>query len=129
MKTVNITIKNIKTGKRGNAIALLDTGAKRTYISTEKAESLGLDVGSEKRVKFHTFGTSNSSDMTTRKTKFSIVQINGFNTIVDAKIVSVITASMIKQKLNLDKYRNNCKNLSMVDIPRQHSYLHRCINR
>ena len=83
--------------------------------------------------------------MTTRKTKFSIVQINGLtpslalfrlmaltsslalfrlmalNKIVDAKIVSVITAPMIKQKLNLDKYRNNCENLSMVDIPKQHS--------
>ena len=101
MKTVKSTVQNIETGKSECANALLDTGAKRTYITEEKAESLGLQHGYGKLVKFNTLGGTNSPDMMPVKTRFSIAQKNGSNKMIDAKIVSVITAPIVKRDMTV----------------------------
>ena len=117
MKTVKITVQNIETGKSEWANALLETGAKRTYITKETAESLGLHHGYGKLFNFNTFGATNSSDMMTVKTRFSIAQKNGSNKMIDAKIVPVITAPTVREKVNLEKYRTSCRKLTTLDLP------------
>ena len=48
---------------------LLDTGAKRSYITLEKAKSLGLKLGPKKMVKLNTFGSTNPSSMFIHETE------------------------------------------------------------
>ena len=63
MKTARIVLKNRVNGREEYANAFFDTGAKRTYMTVEKAKKLGLNVGPEKVVRLNTFGTQVGSEM------------------------------------------------------------------
>ena len=56
---------------------LLDAGAKRTYITREKAKGLGLKIGPPMVVRLNTFGATSLNHMNINETKLSIKQKDG----------------------------------------------------
>ena len=68
MKTAKVCMRNSTTGKVVIGTAMLDTGEKLTYITAEKAKSLGLKFGSSRVVQLNTFGNTNPTEVTTSET-------------------------------------------------------------
>ena len=115
MKTATVRIENCLNGKKGVANALLDTGAKRTYITLDMAKSLGLKCGPQNVIKLNTFGANKPSEIHTSKTKFSIKQKDGTTKVIQAKVCKTITGALTKQKIDFNKYKRYWKNLDMAD--------------
>ena len=63
MKSAKVKLRNKTNGKGCDANILLDTGAKRTYITMEKARLLGLKLSPPKLIKLNTFGATSPNDM------------------------------------------------------------------
>ena len=57
MKTAKVQIKNPLSGRTDMATVLMDTGAKHTYITLQKAKCIGIKGGVPTMVKLNTFGT------------------------------------------------------------------------
>ena len=115
MKTARVEILNLSGKKSRIVTALLDTGAKRTYITREAARALGLDHGPSILTKLNTFGTTNTSDMYTNKTTFAMKQNDASLMMVNANICKNITGNMVKQKIDLRKYSHIWKGLNLAD--------------
>ena len=115
MKTAKVQMKNPKSKRMESGIALLDTGAKRTYITMEKARSLALTYGPTKTVKLNTFGSGCASNLETNTTSFIIRQKNGIQKTIEARICKKITGSMLKNRIGVEKYKKFWKDLEMAD--------------
>ena len=115
MKRGKVMIKNRKTAKGILSSALLDTGAKRTYITMEKAKMLGLKWGPSKRIKLNTFGSDYPSDMYTYETTFDILQKDGSIKTIRAKVCKTITGAIMKQQIDVNKYKSVWRGLDMAD--------------
>ena len=115
MKTAKPLIKNRRTGVTVGATTLLDTGAKRTYITMAKAKNLGLKLGEKKNVRLNTFGSTTPSEMHTYETDFEMMLNDGSSKTIHAKICQNITGSVVKQKLEVDQYKKLWKNLDIAD--------------
>ena len=110
-----IRIQNCDSSNQVDANMLLDTGAKRTYITMEKAQKMGLKIGPKREVKLNTFGSTKPSNMLVQETDLIIKQKDGSKKTVCAKICKNITGPMLVQKLEIMKYRNIWKDLDMAD--------------
>ena len=119
MKTATVNIENGTTGRKGIAHVLLDTGAKRTYITLEKAKSLGLQCGPRKAAKFNTFGAIEPSEIYTSNTTFYIRQLDGSTKRINARVCKTITGALTKQNIDFDKYKQYWKDLPMADDLKQ----------
>ena len=94
---------------------LLDTGAKRTYITYEEAQKLGLKIGPTREVKLNTCGSTKPNNMFVQETDLIIKQKNGSKKMIRAKKCKNITGPMLIQKFEVMKYRNIWKDLEMAD--------------
>ena len=115
MKTASTILQKNVTGKEDVANALLDTGAKRTFITMEKARKLGLRWGPPTIVKLNTFGSNNSNDICINVTTLAIRMKNGSKKLIQAKICKTITGAMLRQRFNVNKYKQIWKDLDMAD--------------
>ena len=115
MKTARVCMKNPKSGEIEQGMAMLDTGAKHTYVTMEKAKSLGLDFGSSRMVQLCTFGNTNPTEVKTCQTSLCIRQIDGSLLRIKARICKNITGQLTKSKIPLDKYNNIWKDLTLAD--------------
>ena len=115
MKTARVELWNVEAGRHKVVIALLDTGAKRTCITKEVADSLRLEHGPTKLVKMNTFGTTDASSMCTNRTNFAVKLKDSSKFIMNASICENITGSITKHKLDMSKYRHVWKDLLMAD--------------
>ena len=86
MKMARIRIQNCDNSNQVDANMLLDTGAKRTYITLGKAQKLGLKIGPKREVKLNTFGSTKTSNMLVQETDLIIKQKDGSKKTVCAKI-------------------------------------------
>ena len=114
MKSAQINIRNQLNGKECHANILLDTGAKRTYITVEKAKLLGLKMGPLKTVRLNTFGSVAPNNIPTNETKLSIKHKDGTYKLIYAKVCKTITGPMKRQHLDVGKYKHIWKELEMV---------------
>ena len=69
MQTVQVILMNGK-GKLQTATGLIDCGCSKSYITTAMAKSLNLEIGDQEIISTATFGTQNTTNLTTRKAKF-----------------------------------------------------------
>ena len=114
MKSAQINIRNQLNGKECHANILLDTGAKRTYITVGKAKLLGLKMGPLKTVRLNTFGSVAPNNIPTNETKLSIKHKDGTYKLIYAKVCKTITGPMKRQHLDVGKYKHIWKELEMV---------------
>ena len=118
MKTAVIRLKNGINGREVTVNALFDTGAKRTYILSEKARRLNLKISSGKPVHLNTFGTKESRELNVSLTEFIIKRKDGSEMVIkNAKVVETITGPMVRQEINAEKYEHIWKNLDMAKMP------------
>ena len=115
MKSAQISIKNQVNGRECEANMLLDTGAKMTYITIEKAKGLGLKIGSPMVVRLNTFGATSPNHMNINETKLSIKQKDGTYRLIRAKVCKTITGPMKRQKLDVEMYKYIRKDLEMAN--------------
>ena len=115
MKSARVSLRNKGNGKECDANILLDTGAKRTYITLEKAKMLGLKMGPPKIIKLNTFGASSPNDMNIYETTLSIRQKDGTFKVIRAKVCKTITGPMKRQNIEISKYKHIWKDLEMAD--------------
>ena len=94
---------------------MLDTGAEVTYITAEKAKSLGLNFGKSRMLHLNTFGNTYPTSLSTCETQFSIRQVDGSLKWIKARICKHITGQLMKSKIPLDKYNNVWKDLTLAD--------------
>ena len=115
MKTAKVYIVNTVTGKGKMAMALFDSGAKKSYITKDVAEVLGLVSGPANLVRLNTFGTTATSDIYTRKTCFNIQQLDGSSLKIVANICDNITGNIVRERVDLEKYKHTWKNLKLAN--------------
>ena len=128
MKTASVCIKHPKSDRVEQGMALLGTGAKQTYITVEKAKSMGLNVGPTQVLQLNTFGNTIPTEFTTSQTTFYIRQINGSYKRINARVCKNITGQLIKSKIPLEKYEDVWKDLTLADDVRDDGKI-RHINR
>ena len=98
-------LKNNVTGREELANALLDTRAKRTYITMEKAKKLGLRWGPATTVRLNTFGLD-TANICVNVTTLAIKMKDGRVKMIKAKICKNITGAMMRHSFNVEKYKN-----------------------
>ena len=115
MKSAQISIKNQVNGRECEANMLLDNGAKRTYITIEKAKGLWLKIGPPMVVRLNTFGATSPNHMNINETKLSIKQKDGTYRLIRAKVCKTITGPMKRQKLDVEMYKYIWKDLWLIE--------------
>ena len=115
MKTARVLVQNPKSNMGRCVIALMDSGAKRTYLTERIADMIGVERGPSKSTKLNTFSTQVASSMITSATTIQIKQKDGSKKLMHANICENITGSMMRQKLDVERYRRVWKDLMMAD--------------
>ena len=103
MKTAKVIIRNRANNEECYANTLLDTGAKRTYVTMNKAKELGLKFGPSKLMKVNVFGDNRPSKINIYETQLDIKLKDGSGKTVCAKICKTITGPMLRQQLNTNR--------------------------
>ena len=88
---------------------ILDTGAKRTYITSDKARELGLRFGPTRSVCLNTFGEKKFNE-----TILGIRLKDGSIKLLKVKLFKVITGPMTERSINKDSYKDIWKDLDMA---------------
>ena len=117
MKTAKVAVTNPKTREKEICTALLDTGARRTYITMEKAKQLGLKYGPSKLINLSTFGSNEPSSLSTNKTNFIINQSDGSKKEINARICKTITGNVIRNRIDTKQFDHIWKGLKLADDP------------
>ena len=115
MKTAKVSIKNPRNGRRLSGVAMLDTGAKHTYVTAEMARLLGVDRGPSQTVRLSTFGNTSPTEVTTNQTSFQVHQTDGSYKRINARICKNITGQLTRSKIPLEKYKNIWSDLKLAD--------------
>ena len=115
MKIAKVEIKNPVSGRTDTATVLMDTGAKHSYITSEKAKRLGIEGNNSTTVKLNTFGTDEQSTIQTKEAAFMIKLRDGTYMHIQAKTCNTVTGTITKKKISMQKYSNICKDLIMAD--------------
>ena len=77
MKTTKVCVMNPNNGETVYGVAMLETGSKHSYITSEKTQKLCMESGPATLVKLNTFGQYSPSEMYTRKTLFKFKSSDG----------------------------------------------------
>ena len=115
MKTASVTLMNPSNRVLIQGNALLDTGAKHSYITTDAATRLGLKHGPASLVKLNTFGNENSSTMYVHRTSLQLRLADGSYSSLNIRTCKNITGVVKKNKIDVKKYDAIWKDLKMAD--------------
>ena len=120
MKTAKLTVYNPLTGQNRILTALMDTGAKKTYLTEDAANTIQLKCGPSRINKLNTFSSSASSTMITKETEIMIGQRNGLKKKMKVNVCNTITGTLVRPKVDVEKYRTIWNDLELADeIPKR----------
>ena len=125
MKSARVVVRNKINSVESEANVLLDTGAKRMYITLDKVKELGLKMSQPKSIKLNTFGANIPNDMSICETKICIKEKNGSCKMLNAKVCKTITGIMKRQELNVSMYKHIWKNLDMAEKISTHNGMYK----